>query len=353
MCDVLLYYKYAALSATEADDVAAWHERFCGALGLHGRVRIAEEGINGTLGGPAAAIDAYIAAMEASAAFGGLAIDWKRSAAEALPFDDLLIRRTKEIVSIELPDDMCHVRGTAQHLSPTDFDAKLTTDNVAVIDVRNDYEYNIGHFQGALNPRTRRFGQFPVWVRETLPQLQAKSAILMYCTGGIRCEKASAYLRHLGLENVYQLEGGIHRYLETFPDGGHFLGKNFVFDQRVAMASRNDAVVGKCSACDDAHDAVSGTRCAYCRTHVLLCDGCVEAKAAKRIQVLCGDHAWMGDGSSDELVAKHAALEATLSQHEGPKGKGRRRSIRKQMDAIEKSLDQFTLVEEGPSASAA
>ena len=91
---------------------------------------------------------------------------------------------------------------------------------------------SIGHFDGALNPKTRRFGQFSEWVDQELDDLRTKDKILMYCTGGIRCEKASAYLKYLGLENVYQLQGGIHRYLEAFPDGGFFKGKNFVFDQR-------------------------------------------------------------------------------------------------------------------------
>ncbi|OQR98196.1 hypothetical protein ACHHYP_09061 [Achlya hypogyna] len=340
MCEVVLYYKYADVTAARADEIAAWHETTCAALGLCGRVRIAEEGINGTLGGAPNAIDKYIDAMEAAGDFQH--VDWKRSHADALPFDDLLVRRTKEIVSIELPDTECHVRGTAEHLSPKAFDAMLASDaNMAVIDVRNDYEYNIGHFKNALNPRTRRFGQFPVWVRDQLPLLQAKDSILMYCTGGIRCEKASAYLRHLGLENVFQLDGGIHRYLEAFPDGGHFVGKNFVFDQRVSMASENPEVVGKCTECLDAHDVVSGTRCAYCRTHVLLCVKCTRALSEKRVQVLCPEHSWMGDGSEDELRAKWAALEASLAAMEGPKGKGRRRSIRKQMDAITKSMDKF------------
>ncbi|OQS07728.1 hypothetical protein THRCLA_00275 [Thraustotheca clavata] len=345
MLQVLLYYRYVDLSTAAADTLVSWHEELCTRLHLNGRVRISEEGINGTLGGEINAIDAYIDAIEVLEEFKGLEIDWKRSEASILPFEDLLIRRTKEIVSIELPDEECHVNGTAEHLSPNDFDAMLQSKgDLAVIDVRNDYEYNIGHFKDAMNPCTRRFGQFPQWVRDQLPQLQKKDKILMYCTGGIRCEKASAYLRHLGLENVYQLNGGIHRYLEAFPDGGQFIGKNFVFDQRVTMASLNTQVVGKCSKCSVAHDVVSGTRCAYCRGHILLCTSCHETLEQKNIQILCAEHAWMGTGSKEELEQKYATLEASIAAADGPKGKGRRRSIRKQLNAIHKSLEQFRII---------
>ncbi|KAF0689259.1 Aste57867_19271 [Aphanomyces stellatus] len=341
--EVLLYYRYADLPSADVDALLASQKTLCASLGLLGRVRISEEGINGTLGGDPASIQGYIDAVESSVdAFVGLEIDWKRSPADVLPFEDLILRRVKEIVSIELPDDECHVANTGVHLSPTDFhaamlDATTTTnkDAIAVIDVRNNYEYNIGHFKDAMNPSTRRFGQFPQWVRDHLPLLQQKDRILMYCTGGIRCEKASSYLKHLGLTNVYQLQGGIHRYLEAFPDGGAFVGKNFVFDQRVAVASENDHVVGVCQGCNVSHDAISGIRCSYCRMHVMLCGDCYDPTTTPI--VFCPEHTWMGDGSPAELATKLKTLEAQLlvPANVGPKGKGRRRSIRKQMDAIE------------------
>jgi predicted sulfurtransferase len=204
------------------------------------------------------------------------------------------------------------------------------------VDVLSPLCGSIGHFEGALNPNTRRFSQFPEWVQQQLPMLQQKDKILMYCTGGIRCEKASAYLKHLGLEHVYQLQGGIHRYLEHFPDGGggRFQGKNFVFDQRVAMASTDETVAGKCEQCAAPYDKVSGLRCQYCRTHVLLCERCRHDDD----WVFCRDHAWLADGSL-EMTAQ---LAKELEQQRGPGRKGKRRSLRKQLATLEQARIRAT-----------
>lgn len=168
----------------------------------------------------------------------------------------------------------------------------------------------------------------------------------MYCTGGIRCEKASAYLKHLGLENVYQLQGGIHRYLEQFPDGGGlFQGKNFVFDQRVTMASEDKTVTGQCERCDAPHDTLSGTRCAYCRMHVLLCEDC-RASAKERGEtdddVFCGEHLPMVSGTKEQLEQRMKDLQNTLDREQGRGRKGRRRSLRKQLDTIERRIQRVS-----------
>lgn len=192
-----------------------------------------------------------------------------------------------------------------------------------------------------MNPKTRRFAQFPDWAQSELPALQAKNKVLMYCTGGIRCEKASAYLKHLGLPRVYQLQGGIHRYLEQFPDGGLFQGKNFVFDQRVAMASQDETVAGQCEACQTPYDAISGTRCAYCRMHVLLCDTCREN--AKSSAVFCVDHAHLVEGDLTELQSKCQSLYESMHAEQGRAKKGKRRSLRKQLDVIEQRIQELSL----------
>ncbi|GLE06996.1 hypothetical protein PINS_up016777, partial [Pythium insidiosum] len=157
--------------------------------------------------------------------------------------------------------------------------------------------------------------------------------ILMYCTGGIRCEKASAYLKHLGLSNVYQLQGGIHRYLERFPDGGRFQGKNFVFDQRVAMASDDMTVAGRCEKCEIPHDVISGVRCQYCRIHVLLCESCREEIPIEL--VFCAEHASLVQGSLQQLMDKASALQTQMHLETGQHRKGKRRSLRKQIDIVE------------------
>lgn len=203
---------------------------------------------------------------------------------------------------------------------------------------------SIGHFRGALNPNTRRFGQFPAWVRAELPALAQKDKILMYCTGGVRCEKASAFLAHLGLRNVFQLEGGIHRFLEHFPDGGGvFEGKNFVFDQRVTIASDDTRVAGVCDKCAAPNDVVSGARCAYCRSHLLLCTSCHArwSVSADPLLAYCADHVHLVAGDADTLAHTALALERELAQVQGKAKKGKRRSLRKQLDTVARRIQEL------------
>ncbi|RLN48739.1 hypothetical protein BBJ28_00001476 [Nothophytophthora sp. Chile5] len=347
---VVLFYKYTPLGDTQEAlrAAAAAQEQLCASLGLTGRVRLALEGVNGTLGGSEANVQRYIAAMRQQPRFAD--VDWKTSASRVPPFAALQVRCVAEIVALELPDAAYDLARRGTHLSPAQFRSELLAadarDAVAVIDVRNSYEYQLGHFDGALDPKTRRFGQFPQWVRAELPTLQRKDKVLMYCTGGIRCEKASAYLKQLGLANVFQLEGGIHRYLQQFPDGGGlFRGKNFVFDQRVAMASEDSSVTGRCERCQTPHDTLTGTRCRYCRMHVLLCDQC-RADARERGEddddVFCAEHLPLVAGTLDELRARAKTLQSEVAQEHGRGRKGRRRSLRKQLDTVERRIQRLT-----------
>ncbi|ETO77369.1 hypothetical protein F444_07412 [Phytophthora nicotianae P1976] len=345
---VVLYYKYVRLCETQEElkVVAEVHEQLCSSLGLTGRVRLALEGINGTLGGSSASVENYIDAMKQQPQFTD--VDWKTSSSQVEPFPELQVRVVSEIVALELPGDAYDLSLRGKHLTPEQFRAEqLSSDpeSIALIDVRNTYEFNVGHFTGALNPKTRRFGQFPQWVRDELPMLQQKDKVLMYCTGGIRCEKASAYLKHLGLENVYQLEGGIHRYLERFPDGGGlFQGKNFVFDQRVTMASEDKTVTGQCERCQMPHDTLSGTRCAYCRMHVLLCESCRESAKARGEtddDVFCDEHSSLVSGSLGDLEMRVKALQDSLLNEQGREKKGRRRSLRKQLDTVQRRIQRL------------
>ncbi|KAE8908374.1 hypothetical protein PF005_g11570 [Phytophthora fragariae] len=345
---VVLYYKYVRLCETQQalDAFAAAHETLCSSLGLTGRVRLAFEGINGTLGGSSASVQSYIDAMKQQPQF--TFVDWKTSVSDVAPFPELQVRVVAEIVALELPDDAYDLAQRGKHLTPEQFRSEqldADPESIALIDVRNTYEYQVGHFAGALNPKTRRFGQFPQWVRDELPMLQQKDKVLMYCTGGIRCEKASAYLKHLGLENVYQLEGGIHRYLERFPDGGGlFQGKNFVFDQRVTMASEDKTVTGQCERCQVPHDTLSGARCAYCRMHVLLCETCradAEARGDTDDDVFCDQHLSLVSGTLQDLHTRVQSLQDALSSEQGRDKKGRRRSLRKQLDTVERRIQRL------------
>ncbi|KAG7397867.1 thiosulfate sulfurtransferase (rhodanese)-like domain-containing protein 2 [Phytophthora boehmeriae] len=346
---VVLYYKYVRLCDTqeELQAIAEAHEQLCSSLRLTGRVRFAFEGINGTLGGSLSSVQSYIETMKQQSQFSD--VDWKTSSSSVPPFPELQVRCVTEIVALELPDDVYDLAKRGTHLTPEQFrEEQLRADpsSIAVIDVRNTYEFQVGHFAGALNPKTRRFGQFPQWVRDELPELQQKDKVLMYCTGGIRCEKASAYLKHLGLENVYQLEGGIHRYLEKFPDGGGlFQGKNFVFDKRVTMASEDKTITGQCERCHVPHDTLSGTRCAYCRMHVLLCESCrtaAQEQGETDDDVFCTEHLPMVSGTLKELQERLKDLQDSLENEHGRGKKGRRRSLRKQADTVERRIQRVS-----------
>ncbi|CAH0479177.1 unnamed protein product [Peronospora belbahrii] len=345
---VVLYYKYVRICETQVElrAFAKTHELLCSTLNLTGRVRLALEGINGTLGGSSVNVQQYIKTMQQQPQF--IDVDWKTSQSDVTPFPDLQVRVVAEIVALELPDHVYDLTQRGRHLTPEQFRAEqLNTEpeSIAIIDVRNTYEFQVGHFAGALNPKTRRFGQFPQWARHELPLLKQKSKVLMYCTGGIRCEKASAYLKHLGLPNVYQLQGGIHRYLEQFPDGGGiFQGKNFVFDQRVTIASEDQSITGQCERCHVPHDTLSGTRCAYCRMHVLVCELCrADAKARGETDddVFCNEHLLLVSGSLEELQTRAKALQESLLNEHGRSKKGRRRSLRKQLKTVEYRIQRF------------
>jgi predicted sulfurtransferase len=361
---VILWYRYCPIS-----DVATLIETLtikCKSLHLLGRILLSIEGMNGTLAGSCEDIDHFINYLSDDLNFHH--IDWKfhieYQHCDYLPFLQLSIREVQEIISCGLQrqfinnfiqyDSMSYggIEGSGIHLSPEEFHhmiEKEKPENCLILDIRNEFEYDIGHFNNAIGIGTFTYAETFKVLDEVLADEMAKAAagvkrvqhtddnansieksdtsivandgktidecaveeksinekstndkkILMYCTGGIRCEKASAYLRAKGLDNVYQLQGGIHRYLEHYPDGGKFLGKNFVFDSRVAVSGEHAAgsnpdqqqhqldgsyslggssvVVGKCIDCKASHDTYSGfIVCTVCRMPVLVCPNCVE-----------------------------------------------------------------------------
>jgi len=195
------------------------------------------------------------------------------------------------------PKDSAGQPAGGTHLSPQEFHTAMQRKGVVLLDCRNDYEYAIGRFEGATNPGTKHFHEFADYVRHHKAEWQArKTPLLMYCTGGVRCETASAFMLAEGLEDVSQLRGGIHRYLEAFPrDGGAWRGRNFVFDARVSMGppelpAAEATVVGRCSiGCGKACERLTGDRvCSVCKDLVLVCDTC-DAQPANR-DLFCSQH---------------------------------------------------------------
>ncbi|MGA2654890.1 MAG: rhodanese-related sulfurtransferase [Gammaproteobacteria bacterium] len=205
---------------------------FCRAQGIKGTLLLALEGINGTVAGNQDAIEALISFLEQAMNYGP--IEYKLSYDEAMPFHRMKVKLKKEIVTIGKPEAKPTAK-TGIYVKPQDWNALLSDPEVILLDTRNDYEVSIGTFKNAVNPNTTNFREFPDYVEKHLNPQQHKK-VAMFCTGGIRCEKASSYMLAHGFENVYQLEGGILKYLETVPeDNSLWDGECFVFDNRVSV----------------------------------------------------------------------------------------------------------------------
>jgi UPF0176 protein len=212
-------------------DFAEWQGRLKGLLrqgGCRGTILIAPEGINGTIAGPRSSLDEIFNTLRAHPGFEKLSPKFTPS--EFIPFEKIKVRLKREIVTLKQPVDFANV-GT--YVKPEQWNDLISDPNTVTIDTRNDFEYAYGHFAGAVDPGTERFSQLPAWVEKNQDKLAGKK-IAMYCTGGIRCEKSTAYLRAQGYSEVYHLEGGILGYLETVPaEQSLWQGDCFVFDDRV------------------------------------------------------------------------------------------------------------------------
>ena len=205
-------------------------------LGLKGSVLLAHEGINGTLAGREAGIDGFVGELQHGTLFGSRLdnLELKFSSASEMPFQRLKIRLKKEIVALrDATADPTRQVGT--YVDPADWNALISAPDTLVIDTRNAFEVAMGTFEGAIDPGLKSFGQFKEFAAEKLDPARHKK-IAMFCTGGIRCEKASAYLLAQGFNEVYHLKGGILRYLEGVPEEkSRWRGECFVFDERVAL----------------------------------------------------------------------------------------------------------------------
>ena len=204
----------------------------CCTNGVKGSLLLAQEGINGTIAGPRDGIDAVLAHIRALP--GCAALEWKESHAPDMPFGRMKVRLKREIVTMGQPD-VDPRAGTGHYVDPAGWNALISAPDVAVIDTRNDYEVAIGTFEGAIDPGTKSFGEFPQWWEDNRHRFHNKR-IAMFCTGGIRCEKSTNYLLGQGVQDVYHLKGGILKYLEEMPaEQSLWNGACFVFDQRVSV----------------------------------------------------------------------------------------------------------------------
>ncbi len=269
---IILFYKYVKL--TYPHQVMKWQRQLCSQLGLKGRIVLATEGINGTLGGSVEACEIYKKEMEASEFFKN--IDFKESEGGADCFPRLEIKVKKEITHLGLDTELYTAENGGIHLTPEEAHNLMANPpkDLIILDGRNNYEAAIGKFVNAITPDVNHFREFPNYIDNNLEQFKDKE-VLMYCTGGIRCERASTYLKSKGVaKNVYQILGGIHRYAEKYPDG-FFRGKNYVFDARVTVRI-NDDILGSCKFCNIPFDDYTNCVNSVCNKQIIVCPKCCQ-----------------------------------------------------------------------------
>ncbi len=231
---VAALYKFSAIA--DCAGARAPLAALCCAQGVKGTLLLAPEGINGTIAGTDAAIGRVLDHIRQLVGAAGLEVKFSRAA--ATPFHRMKVRLKREIVTMGEPAiDPRHSVG--RYVAPADWNALIAEPGTILIDTRNDYEVAVGTFAGAINPQTKTFREFPAWFRaerERLLKGGAQPKVAMFCTGGIRCEKSTAFLKAEGVDNVYHLQGGILRYLEEVPpERSTWQGECFVFDERVSV----------------------------------------------------------------------------------------------------------------------
>lgn len=227
---VATFYKFVELLDWEALRSPLLH--YCNAQGLCGTILIAREGINGTIAGQGNTVQQALAYLCEDPRLADLSPRW--SDAEAQPFGKMKVKLKSEIVTFGQPE-IHPAQQAGTYVEPEDWNALIADPEVLVLDTRNAYEVRIGSFKGAIDPQTEKFRDFPAYVEQQLDPSQHPK-VAMFCTGGIRCEKASAYLKQQGFGEVYHLKGGILSYLEAVPpEESLWQGECFVFDERVAV----------------------------------------------------------------------------------------------------------------------
>jgi UPF0176 protein len=315
----LSFYKYTQLS-----DPKAFRDDFfqrCHAVGVLGRIYVAREGVNAQISVPTAHFGAFKALMDTYPFFQNLRLNVAVEA-EGKSFFTLTIKVRDKIVADGINDASFDPSSTGTHLNAENWNRLSEDPNTVVVDMRNHYESEVGHFENAITPDAATFREELPMVVEMLADKKDKN-ILMYCTGGIRCEKASAFLRHNGFENVFQLEGGIIEYDRQVKAKGlknKFLGKNFVFDERLGERISPD-VIAHCHQCGAPADAHTNCANRYCHILFIQCDDC-RAEYQNCCSAQCCDFA--------QRSAEEQAARAPQMVFNGTKfGKGVYKAFRK------------------------
>ena len=271
---ILLYYFYNEIE--DVEDYHRWQRELCERLGLLGRILVAKEGINGTVSGTIDATVEYQRVMDEHPLTAGM--EWKVDPSEGHVFPKLSIKSRDEVVRLGLEEgDFSPREVTGDYLGPKEWKEMMQEDDVVLIDARNDYEWEMGRFEGAMLPDVPSFRELPGWVREHRKDLEGKK-IMTYCTGGIRCEKFSGFLKREGFENVYQLHGGIVTYgKDEEAKGEGFEGKCYVFDERIGVEVNRTAgakVIARCKWCQEPCDIQINCSYTRCNERHFCCPSC-------------------------------------------------------------------------------
>jgi UPF0176 protein len=296
MYTILLFYKYTEIK--EPERFAAFVKGLCKGLGMTGRAIIAKEGMNMTLEGTTEAAASFKEIVTTDPEWKKVCknIDWKTSEGSGRAFPRLSVKVRDEIVSLKLPkeEDVDPNKVTGVHLSPDDLNKWYEKDpnGFVVVDMRNDYEFKVGHFRNSINPEMQNFRDLP----KVLPKLEnlKDKKVVTVCTGGVRCEKASGFLVKNGFKDVYQLHGGMHRYMEKF-GSKDFLGKLYVFDGRIVSGGEGEhEVVGRCYECGTETEYYTNCKNDVCHAHLLVCSKCKGDREEFYCSKCVADHSKAG-----------------------------------------------------------
>jgi UPF0176 protein len=308
----LSFYKYVQI-----DDPQQFRNDLYGALdavGTLGRIYVAREGVNAQLSVPETQFEAFKEALHQWDFFRGMRLNIAVEA-NGKSFFALAIKVREKIVADGIDDPDFNPSNTGQHLNARAFNELTSDPDTILVDMRNHYESEVGHFKNAITPDVATFREELPYVAELLQEHKDKN-IVMYCTGGIRCEKASAYMKYKGFENVFQLEGGIIEYARQIKDEGlenRFVGKNFVFDERLGERI-SEEVIAQCHQCGAPCDDHTNCANTYCHILFIQCPNC-RAQYEGCCSDTCRDF--------HQLPAEERALKAVTMEFSGTKfGKG-------------------------------
>ena len=311
MNNIVVAALYQFVSLQKIEELQTEIKNFCDNKAIKGTLLLAAEGINGTVAGSRASIEALMIFLKSMPSFA--AIDHKESLASEMPFYRMKVKLKKEIVTMGVVG-ISPTKKVGKYVKPADWNALINDPDVILIDTRNQYEVDIGTFKNAIDPATTNFREFPNYVKNNLDPTKHKK-VAMFCTGGIRCEKASSYMIEQGFEEVFHLQGGILKYLETVPEEmSLWTGECFVFDQRVAVGhGLAESEYDQCFACRHPLSPTEmqsakyspGISCPYCFDK--LSDGKKTSLAERQKQLVLAEkrgEAHLGDAARQLLARK-------------------------------------------------